>query len=136
MDGWSLEYTIDVDKERRLVLVKIFGSWRGEHAERYHRDFEEQASELFDKPWARFVDLANWKTSRSEVIDRIAEHMHWCRERNNVLAIYSVNHPSTYRQIREMINKGGIQQSALVTRTADEARKYLDEHWIDGKLVP
>jgi hypothetical protein len=129
MDGWSLEYNIDVDKERRLVLVKIFGAWRERHAHEYHEDFEKEAGILFKKPWARLVDLSSWKTSFPGVVEAIAEHMRWCHEHNNVLTIYVLNHPSTFRQLNEMIEKGGIKQEAQVFRTMKEAEDYLAANW-------
>jgi glutamine synthetase adenylyltransferase len=129
MCGWSLEFTVDVDNARRLVRSKIFGIWRGTHVDDYHREFEEKAQELFDKPWAKLVDLTGWKTSYPDTIQRVADHMHWCHERNNVLSVYVVNNPSTFRQLREMIARGGIVREAVVFRTLAEAEHYLAEHW-------
>lgn len=130
MDGWSLEYSIDVDKTERLVYVKIFGSWKAHHAEEYHKDFEEEAEPLFAAPWAKLVDLTSWKTSYPDVVDGIARHMHWCHSHNNVLSVYAVNQPSTFRQLREMITKGGITEEAKVFRTFEEAKAYISEHWL------
>jgi len=133
MDGWSLEYSIDVDAENRLVYVKIFGSWKAHHAEEYHKDFESEASQLFNKPWARLVDLTSWKTSYPDVVEKIADHMHWCHDMNGALSVYAVNQPSTFRQLREMIAMGGIADEAKVFRTYEEAKAYIAEHWLKKK---
>ena len=129
MSGWSLEFSVDVDEDKRLVHARIFGIWKGVHADDYHREFEEKARVLFGRPWAKLVDLTAWKTSYPDTIQRVANHMHWCHEHDNVLSIYVVNNPSTFRQLREMINRGGIAQEAQVFRTIAEAEKYLAEHW-------
>ncbi|MBD3401460.1 hypothetical protein GF420_01085 [candidate division GN15 bacterium] len=133
MSGWSLEFSIDVDEQRRLVRAKVFGIWKGSHAEAYHAEFEEKAAVLFGQPWAKVVDLTNWKTSYPDTIDRIAEHMHWCHEHDNVLSLYAVNNPSTFRQLREMIDRGGIGQEAKVFRTVAEAESFLDANWMPAK---
>ena len=130
MDGWSLEYSIDVDVAVRVVYAKIFGSWKAHHAEGYHQEFEEQAQPLFGKPWAKLIDLTSWKTSYPDVVEKIADHMHWSRGHGCVLSIYAVNQPSTFRQLQEMITKGDIADEAKVVRTIEEGRAYLDHHWL------
>lgn len=129
MCGWSLEFSIDVEHDRRLVRARIYGIWKGAHADSYHREFEEKAQGLFDKPWAKLVDLTAWKTSYPDTVQRIAAHMQWCHEHNNVLSIYVVNNPSTFRMLKEMITRGGISQEAQVVRTIAEAEEYLAKHW-------
>lgn len=129
MTGWSLEFSIEIDQPRRLVQVRIYGIWKGSHADAYHQEFEEKARVLFGKPWAKLVDLTGWKTSYPETTQRVAEHMHWCHKHDNVLSIYVVNNPSTFRQLREMIARGGTTQEAQVFKTMVEAEKYLAEKW-------
>lgn len=130
MNSWSLEYSVDVDETARVVYAKIFGSWKAHHAEGYHEEFEEKSRALWGKPWAKLIDLTSWKTSYPDVVEKVAEHMHWSREHGCVLSIYAVNQPSTFRQLREMIVKAGITEEAKVVRTIDEGRAYLDEQWL------
>ena len=77
MADWNLEYTIDIDEDNAVAYVKVYGQWRAETAERYHTDFKENMKPLLGKPWAKVVDLTNWKTSRNEVTDVIGKHMAW-----------------------------------------------------------
>ena len=129
MDGWSLEYSIDVDSTRSLVNVKIFGVWKDKHAQEYHSDFVEEVTPLTTKPWAKLVDLTGWKTSFPNIVDKIADHMHWCQEHNCVFSVYAVQNPSTFRMLSQMIQRGGITKEAIVVKTLHEAQDYVEKHW-------
>jgi len=65
MASWSLEYTIDVDEKNAIVYVKVYGQWQAETAERYHAEFKKEMEPLLGEPWAKVVDVTNWKTSRN-----------------------------------------------------------------------
>ncbi|MBD3258874.1 hypothetical protein GF377_10605 [candidate division GN15 bacterium] len=129
MAGWRLEYTIDVDEDHSVVRVKIYGQWRRETAESYHQDFREEMEPLLGRPWAKMVDLSNWKTSRDEVTEVIGKHMKWSKANDISLSIYVINNPSTFRQLNEMFAKGGTKEVSHTFRTTEEAEKFLSENW-------
>lgn len=133
MPGWSLEYSIDVDKENSVIYAKIHGRWTAKTAESYHEDFRTEMEPLLGQPWARVVDLTNWKTSRNEVTEVIGKHMAWCRKNDISLSIYVINNTSTFRQLNEMFVKGGVKNIAHTFRTYPEAEKFLKENWIDKR---
>ncbi len=133
MSGWSLEYTIDVDEDNSVIYVKVYGQWKAETAQRYHDDFKEEMKPLLGKPWAKVVDVSNWKTSRNEVTDVIGKHMAWSRANKVALSIYVINNVSTFRQLNEMFVKGGTKQVSQTFRTAEEAEQFLRKHWFKNK---
>ena len=127
--SWRLEYSIDVDEERSVVYVKIYGQWRKDTAESYHADFRKELEPLLGRPWAKLVDLTNWKTSRDEVTEVIGKHMAWSRRSDISLSLYVINNPSTFRQLNEMFAKGGTKDVSHTFRTYEEAEKFLAENW-------
>ena len=131
--AWSLEYTIDVDRDNSVLYAKIFGRWRAETAERYSKDFREEIQPLLGQPWARLIDLTKWKTSRDEVTEVLGRHMAWSRENDASLSLYVINNPSTYRQLNEMFAKGGTKDTSHTFRTYAEAEKFLTENWLNKR---
>ncbi len=125
MTGWSLEYGIDVDLPNRIIYEKIFGVWRVETAESYIEDFQEEVVDLIKKPWAKMVDLSNWKIGYPEIVELIGKHMEWCREHNMVWSVNVINNPPTYRQLHQMIAKGGIKSISKTFRTRVESEAFL-----------
>jgi hypothetical protein len=131
MSSWNLAYTIDVDKENAIIYAKVYGRWRADTAENYHNDFKKEMAPLLGKPWAKVVDVTNWKTSRDEVTHVIGKHMAWSRENGVSLSIYVINNTSTFRQLNEMFSEGGTKEVSHTFRTWEEAEQYLKENWID-----
>lgn len=130
MPSWSLEYSFDVDIDRAVIYEKIHGIWKLETAIKYHEDFQKEVQPLISKPWAKVVNLANWKTSYPQVVAKIGEHLDWCRKHNMVLSINVLNNPSTFRQLNEMFVVGHTKPTSHVFRTQDEAMKFLEENWL------
>jgi hypothetical protein len=130
MTSWRLEYSIDVDSDNQIIYAKIFGLWKEDAAESYHADFKAALEPLMAKPWAKLIDLSNWKTSYPEVVDVIGKHMDWSMKHNCALSIYVLNNTSTFRQLNQMFAKGGVKDVAMTFRTMVEAEKYLKQHWL------
>jgi len=131
MSAWSLEYTIDVDEENAVVRSKIYGLWTAEIAERYLQDYAEEVKPIIGKPWAKIVDLSNWKTSWEKVIDIIGGHMAWSKKNQVKMQLYVLNNPSTFRQLNRMFDKGAAKDISHTFRSMEEAEKFLKENWID-----
>lgn len=127
MTKWHFQFNIDVDAANQLVYVKIYGIWREDTANSYHEEFKNEVSPITDKPWARLVDLSNWKTASDEVISVIGEHMQWCTDNNCVFAAYIIDNPITYGQLMEMVEKGQAKETSKTFRTKAEAEKFLQD---------
>jgi hypothetical protein len=133
MSRWTLEYTFDVDEKNAVIYVKIFGIWKAETARSYHEDFKVEVEPILGRPWAKLIDLTNWKTSYPDVINVIGQHMDWSRRNEVALSIYVLNNPSTFRQLHEMFEAGNTKEISMTFRTYGEAEKYLKEHWLNNK---
>ena len=133
MSRWALEYSFDVDEDNAVIYAKVFGIWKADVARGYHEDFKVEVAPLLGKPWAKVIDLTNWKTSFPEVIKIIGEHMAWSRANNEALCLYVLNNPSTFRQLQEMFEVGRTKGIAQTFRTYADAEKYLKEHWMNKK---
>ncbi len=127
MDKWHFEYVLDADVENSVMYEKIYGVWRVETAENYNRDYIEEAKELVKKPWAKLIDLSNWKTGSPEVIEKIGEHLEWCRNNNMIWSINIINNPVTYSQLQKMFSKGGTKKISKTFRTREEAERFLKQ---------
>jgi hypothetical protein len=127
MAKWHFQFNIDVDALNQLVHVKIYGIWREDTALNYHEDFKREVAPITDKPWARLVDLSNWKTASDEVVAVIAEHIQWCVDNNCAYAAYVIDNPITYGQLMRMIEKGQAKETSKTFRTKAEAEKFLQE---------
>lgn len=136
MSVFSLNYSIDVDEENAIVRAKIYGLWKAETAEAYHRDFMEAFAPMMGRPWVKIVDLSNWKTSYDKVIDIIGRHMKWSKENKVQIQLYVLDNPSTFRQLNRMFEKGTTTDISLTFRSTAEAEKYLEEHWLNKKAQP
>ncbi len=135
MSTWSLEYSFDVDKKNRVIYAKVFGIWKAETAAAYHADFKAEAQPIIGKPWAKLIDLTNWKTSYPEVIDIIGQHMEWSRDNNVAMSLYVLNNPSTFRQLHQMFTAGGTKEISQTFRTLAEAEQFLRDNWLNKKRV-
>jgi hypothetical protein len=133
MSKWSLEYSFDVDVKNRIIYAKVFGSWKADTARGYSDDFRVEVQPILGKPWAKLIDLTNWKTSYPDVIKIIGDHMEWSRKNDVALSLYVLNNPSTFRQLHQMFSAGGTKEISMTFRTLAEAEAYLKENWLDAK---
>lgn len=133
MSRWALEYSFDVDEVNAVIYAKVFGIWKADIARSYHEDFKVEVAPIIGKPWAKVIDLTNWRTSFPEVIKIIGEHMAWSRANNEAISLYVLNNPSTFRQLQEMFDAGRTKGLSKTFRTYADAEKYLKENWINKK---
>ncbi len=133
MTDWSFEYSFNVDEKNRVIYVKIHGIWKAETARSYHQEFKKEVAPILGKPWAKLIDLTNWKTSYPDMIKVIGEHMEWSRNNDVALSLYVLNNPSTFRQLNEMFTSGGTKEISQTFRTMAEAEQFLKENWINKK---
>jgi len=129
MNAWSLEFSFRVDVESAVIYAKVHGMWKADTARSYMEEFKNEVTPLLGKPWAKLIDLTNWRTSYPEVNAIIGKHMAWSLQNGCVLSIYVLNNPSTFRQLNQMFSKGGIKEVALTFRTMAEAEKHIKENW-------
>ncbi len=125
MSGWHLEYDIDVDEDNRIVYEKIYGIWRIDTAKSYKDDFEREVQGVIDKPWAKLIDLSNWKTAHPEVIEIVGKHLEWCRKHNMQWSVNVINNTVTYGQLLKMFEKGATKEISKTFRTYKEAEEFL-----------
>ncbi|UCD64063.1 MAG: hypothetical protein JSW34_01130 [Candidatus Zixiibacteriota bacterium] len=125
MNKWHFEYALDADVENGIMYEKIYGSWRIETANHYNDDYRQEAAELVKKPWAKLIDLSNWKTGSPEVIEKIGEHLEWCRKNNMVWSVNIINNPVTYSQLQKMFSRGGTKEISKTFRTRQEGEQFL-----------
>jgi hypothetical protein len=123
----SFHFNIDVDESRKLVIAKIYGIWKEETAREYVEEYQEVVKPLLGDKWARLTNLSNWKSSYPEIIQVLGEHMTWCRENGAVYSLYCIENPVTMRQLRAMVEKSTMGESAMVFNSVAEANKFLAE---------
>jgi hypothetical protein len=133
MSGWALEYSFELDRRNAIIYAKVFGIWKAETARSYHEDFKLEVEPIVKKPWAKLIDLSNWRTSYPEVIEIVGEHMEWSRLNNVALSLYVLNNPSTFRQLHEMFTAGGTKEISQTFRSYEEAELFLRDHWFGKK---
>lgn len=136
MSAFSLHFSFDVDVENAIIYEKIHGIWLAKTAQEYHVAFVEEVKPLLGKPWAKLVNLTNWKTSYPEVTDIIGKHLAWCMENGLALSINILSAPSTERQLGEMFAKGATAGISHIFRTIEEGQAYLREHWTKSSNSP
>ena len=130
MSAFSLHFSFDVDLDHAIIYEKIHGIWVAKTAQEYHVAFVEEVRPLLGKPWAKLVNLSNWKTSYPEVTDIIGKHLTWCVENGLALSINVLSAPSTERQLGEMFVKGATANISHMFKTIEEGKAYLRDHWI------
>jgi hypothetical protein len=125
-----MHFTIDADVDRSLITSKIYGVWKKETAEDYHAEYKEVAKPILEtgKPWAKVVNLSNWKSSYPEMTKVIGEHMRWSSQNGNVLSIYIIDDPITRNQLKKMFQIGSTRKLSKTVRTREEAEKLLVEN--------
>ena len=133
MADWSFEFSFDVDRKNHIIYEKIYGQWKKDTAAEYHEQFMREVAPLIKKPWAKLVDLLNWKTSYPEVVELIGEHLVWCRENNMRLSINVIDNTSTFRQLSKMFSGGGTEEMSRTFRNRSQAEQFIREFWIKEK---
>lgn len=129
MSPWSLEYSFRVDADNSIIYAKVHGLWKADTAKGYHDDFKVEVQPLLGKPWAKLIDLSNWRTSYPDVITIIGKHMLWSTQNGCALSVYVLNNPSTFKQLHQMFSKGRISEVAVTFRTMAEAERHLKDNW-------
>ena len=127
MAGWHFEYTFEVEESARLLLVKVYGVWRVATAENYAKDFKEEVKPLIEKPWAKLIDLTNWKTAYPEVVTLIGQHNVWCRANNMEWAVYVISNPVSTAQLGRMIASGKYKDLSAIVKTKAEGEMFLKD---------
>lgn len=133
MNSWNFEFSFEVDRKNHVIYEKIYGLWKKDTAEEYHREFARAVKPLVRKPWAKLVDLLNWKTSYPEVVTLIGQHLTWCKDNNMYLSINVIDNTSTFRQLSKMFSGGGTEDISRTFRNRSQAEQFLREYWIDPK---
>lgn len=129
--SFSMNFTIDIDEPRRVMLVKIYGVWKRETARSYHDEFKQVAQPLMGKEWAKIINLTNWKSSYPEMIKVIGEHMRWSQENGNTVAVYVIENPITKNQLKKMFSAGSTKSISKMVRSREEADRILAEYGFD-----
>ncbi|RKX27433.1 MAG: hypothetical protein DRP46_09925 [Candidatus Zixiibacteriota bacterium] len=124
----NMNYTIEADIKRKIIREKIYGIWKKETAEDYHRDFMEEAKPLTKGKWGKIIDLRNWKSSYPEVVDVIGEHLRWCRENGMIISVNVIDNPVTLSQLKRMFVLAGTQNISKVFDSIKEADTFLREN--------
>ena len=127
MSDWHFQFNIDIDTKNSIASVKIYGVWRQETAREYAENFKEEVKDITGKPWARLVDLSNWKTASDEVIEVIGELLQWCIDNKMVHSVYIIDNPITFGQLMRMVTRGKARDITKTFRTRNEAEKYLKQ---------
>ena len=122
---FNMNFTIDVDPDRRLVLEKIYGIWKQDTAEDYYKEFSEAVAPLTDGKWAKLINLCNWKSSYPEILEVIGKHLKWCREHGMVWSINIIDNPTTIKQLKKMFAIGGTEDISKIFKTQEEGEKFL-----------
>lgn len=126
--GFSMNYTIDTDKDRKLVIEKIYGTWKKETAQEYHDDFLKSVTPLIGQKWAKIINLTNWKSSYPEMISVIGQHLRWCRENGMVLSVNVIDNKITISQLKKMFDIGGTGDISKIVRSQEDGEKILVEN--------
>jgi hypothetical protein len=126
--AFSFNFTIDIDTERKLSRSKIYGIWKKETAEEYHREFKEIVKPLLKEPWSKIINLANWKISYPEMIEVIGDHIRWCHENNAVYSVFVVDNPVTRNQLKKMIACSGFPDANKIFKTMEEGESFLRQN--------
>jgi len=122
-----MNFNIDVDPERRVVTSKIYGIWKQETAEAYHKEYLEVVKPLIGAKWAKLTNLINWKSSYPEIVEILGEHMRWCQENGAEYSLYVIDNPVTRNQLQKMIDSGHANMITKFFRTMEEGDKFLAE---------
>jgi hypothetical protein len=120
-----MNYTIDIDVDRRIMIAKIYGIWKREIAEEYRQEYVETAEPLLGKPWARLTNLTNWKSSYPDIVEILGEHMRWCLDNGAALSVYIIDNPVTRNQLQRMVESGKAGSITKLFKTFEEGDKFL-----------
>jgi hypothetical protein len=121
----SMHYNIEVDEERKIATAKIYGIWKPETAQEYHKEYMSTVKPLLNDKWAKLTNLTNWKSSYPEIIDIIGDHMRWCVENKAEYSVYVIENPTTRSQLKRMIKSGDAEQHTKLFKTLKEAEDFL-----------
>lgn len=122
---FNMNFTIDIDPKRRLVVEKIYGIWKQDTALNYRDEFAETAAPLTKGNWAKLINLCNWKSSYPEILEIVGEHLKWCRENGMVWSVNIIDDPTTIKQLKKMFVIGGTEEISRIFKTQEEGEKFL-----------
>jgi len=126
--SFSLNFTIDVDTERKIVMEKIYGIWKKETATSYDEEYRKVTTPLMGEKWAKVINLTNWKVPYPDIIEMIGQHLRWCRQNGMVLSVNIIDNPITTNYLKKIFSSGATEDISILVRTPEEAQKVLAEH--------
>ncbi|NOY89387.1 MAG: hypothetical protein GXO93_08390 [FCB group bacterium] len=135
MGNWNFEFSIDINVKNHILFSKIYGLWKLETAEAYCDEFKKVVKPLLNEPWAKLIDLTNWKTSYPEVNNVIGDLNRWCRAHKMKWAVYIIDNPVSFPHLMQMFDSGEYRDIARTFRTRAEAEKFLKEQGFDLRTV-
>lgn len=124
---WHFEFNIDADEKNRMVYSKIYGVWKVGTAEAYAEEMKSIVKPLSGNPWAKLIDLTNWKTAYPEAFDVIGDLNRWCKKHSLEWTVYIINQPTGFGQIMRMMNSAEFNDVGRTFRTMKEGEKFLSE---------
>lgn len=123
------KYILKGDIQRGIIYEWNIGYWRSQDIERFQNDYAKNIVPLFKgKPWAKCCDLRDYKTSM--ITEEIKEHVKWCIQNGNTVAVIIVNGLDIYKSVIELQMKIAAKHSGhLVWYCTDreEAEQWLRE---------
>lgn len=126
--AFSMNFTIEADVDRRVIFAKIYGIWKKETAEEYHREFMKVVEPLLNDKWSKLINLINWKTSYPEMVAVIGDHIKWSHQNDAIFSVYVVDNPVTRNQLKKMITHSGYEKSCMIFDTMAEGENFLKEN--------
>lgn len=77
--------TFEITRSGQVMTVVFHGMWNGATAKRMCQEFQKEATNISDKPWACLVDFRDWLLGPKEVFDEISQINIWCNQNNQRL---------------------------------------------------
>ena len=120
-------YEFEILEDRRIIKEKIVGLWTKDIAENYSEDYKIAIKPLLSSEWAKLVNLNDWKTSKPDVIDILANHLVWVRTNKMAYSANIIQNTVARGQLRRMFYEGGTIGFSEVFETEKLALQWLKD---------
>ena len=120
-------YDFDIDREKRLIKVKLWGFWNQRIAEDYYKDFEIAIHPLLGSKWSRIVDINEYKSSSIKVADVLDRQLEWAKEKKMEFNVNILGDLFERLQLKSKLASNNQSKQNLVFGSIEEALKWLSE---------
>ena len=122
-------YEFHIYPERQIIKETIFDFWTKEVAEKYYLDFIAASKPLMKKPWAKIVNLNDWRLLAVDAFPFVSNHLKWAMDNGMKFSVNILSENALSKvQIKRLLKESGTSDYTQICENEKEALEFLNKN--------